>query len=267
MNAFLSALWAEMLKARRSKVPVGTAAGISILPLAGGLFMIIMKDPERARAMGLIGAKAQLLTGGAADWPSYLDFLALGTAAMGALLFAFITAWVFGREFSDRTAKELLALPTPRWAIVAAKFALIALWVLGLTLLLFVTGLGVGAVVGMPGWSLELAWTSFRSLVITALLNFMLMPFVAYFASAGRGYIPPLGWAISTLGLAQVAGLMGRGDWFPWSVPGLSSLMFSVMYGQRAEQIGLHSYMVVLLAFFVGVGATVAWWRSADQAR
>ena len=267
MNAFRAALWAEMLKARRSKVPLGTAAGFAILPLAGGLFMMIMKDPERARAMGLIGAKAQLLTGGAADWPSYLDFLAVGTATMGALLFAFITAWVFGREFSDRTAKELLALPTPRWVIVAAKFALIALWILGLTLLLFVAGLGVGTAVSLPGWSVELAWTSFRSLVITALLNFMLLPFVALFASVGRGYIPPLGWAIATLGLAQVAGLMGRGDWFPWSVPGLFSLMFSMMYGQRAEPLGVHSYVIVALTFVAGLTSTIIWWRSADQAR
>jgi len=267
MNACLSAFWAETLKARRSKVPLGTAAGFSIFPIIGGLFMMIMKDPERARAMGLIGAKAQLLTGGAADWPTYFDFLAVGTAAMGALLFAFITAWVFGREFSDRTAKELLALPTPRWAIVAAKFALVALWILGLTLLLFVTGLGVGAVVGMPGWSLGLAWTSFWSLMTTALLNFMLMPFVAFFASAGRGYIPPLGWAVSTLGLAQVAGLMGWGAWFPWAVPGLFSLMFSMMYGQRAEPLGAHSYVMVALTFVAGLVSTVIWWRSADQSR
>jgi ABC-2 type transport system permease protein len=267
MNALRAALWAETLKARRSKVPLGTAAGLSILPIVGGLFMMIMKDPERARAMGLIGAKAQLLSGGVADWPSYLDLLAVGTGAMGALLFAFITAWVFGREFSDRTAKELLALPTPRWLIVAAKFALTALWILGLTLLIFVLGLGVGAVVGMPGWSVELAWTSFRSLVITALLNFMLMPFVAFFASVGRGYIPPLGWAIATLGLAQVTGLMGRGDWFPWAVPGLFSLMFSMMYGQRAEPLGPHSYVVIALTFVAGLVCTVIWWRSADQAR
>ena len=267
MNAFLSAFWAETLKARRSKVPLGTAAGFSIFPIIGGLFMIIMKDPERARTMGLIGAKAQLLTAGVADWPTYFDFLTLGTAAMGAILFAFITAWVFGREFSDHTAKELLALPTPREMIVGAKFVLTAFWILGLTLLIFVMGLGIGAAVGMPGWSLQLAWASFWSLMTTALLNFMLMPFVALFASAGRGYIPPLGWAFFTLILAQVAGYMGWGDWFPWSVPGLFSVMFSVMYGQRAEQIGMHSYMVVLLAFFVGVAGTVAWWRSADQSR
>jgi ABC-2 type transport system permease protein len=267
MKTFLSAFWAETLKARRSKVPLGTAAAISILPVVGGLFMMIMKDPERARAMGLVGAKAQLLSGGIADWPSYLDFLAVGAAAMGALLFAFITAWVFGREFSDHTAKELLALPTPRWAIVGAKFVLTALWILGLTLLILVVGLGVGAVVGMPGWSVDLAWTSFRSLAITALLNFMLMPFVAFFASVGRGYIPPLAWAMATLGLAQVAGLMGRGDWFPWAVPGLYSLMFSMMYGQRAEPLGPHSYVLIALTFVAGVVSTVLWWRSADQAR
>jgi ABC-2 type transport system permease protein len=229
--------------------------------------MIIMKDPEQARAMGLIGAKAQLLTGGAADWPTYLNFLSLGTAGAGAILFAFITTWVFGREFADHTAKELLALPTRREIIVGGKFVLTALWILGLTLFIFVIGLGIGAVVGLPGWSLELAWTSFWSLMVTALLTLMLMPLVALFASAGRGYLPPLGWAFFTLALAQIAGLMGWGDWVPWSVPGLFSLMFSVVYGQRAEQIGIHSYILVLLTFIVGIAATFAWWRSADQTR
>ena len=267
MNAFLSAFWAEALKARRSKVSLLTAAGFLILPVIGGLFMFILKDPERARTMGLIGAKAQLLTGGVANWPAYLEFLSLGTAGGGAILFAFITAWVFGREFSDHTAKELLALPTPREIIVGAKFVLTALWILGLTLFIFVIGLGIGTAVGIPGWSLELAWTSFWSLMTTALLTFMLMPFVALFASAGRGYLPPLGWAFFTLAFAQIAGMMGWGDWVPWSVPGLFSLMFSVVYGQRAEQIGMHSYILVLLTFIVGIAATFAWWRSADQAR
>ncbi len=267
MMSFLSAFWAEALKARRSKVSLGTAAGFLILPVIDGLFMFILKDPEQARAMGLIGAKARLLTEGVADWPSYFEFLSLGTAAGGAMLFAFITAWVFGREFSDHTAKELLALPTPRWIIVSAKFVLIALWILGLTLFIFTIGLGIGAAVNIPGWSLGLAWTSFWSLVITALLTSLLMPLVALFASAGRGYLPPLGWAFFTLVLAQVAGMMGWGDWVPWAVPGLFSLMFSVVYGQRAEPIGMHSYILVLLTFIVGLAATFAWWRSADQPR
>jgi ABC-2 type transport system permease protein len=91
----------------------------------------------------------------------------------------------------------------------------------------------------------------------------MLMPFVALFASAGRGYLPPLGWAFLTLTLAQIAAVLGWGDWFPWSVPAL----LSGMAGPRAEQVGMHSYVLVSLAFITGIAATIAWWQGADQAR
>jgi ABC-2 type transport system permease protein len=262
MSAFFSALWAETLKARRSKVAALTAAGFSVFPIVDGLFMFILKDPERARAMGLISAKAQM-TAAVADWPAYFQVLLLGTAIGGAILFAFIVAWVFGREFSDRTAKELLALPTPREIIVVAKFVLIALWTGGLTLTIFVIGLGVGTAVDIPGWSAELASSSFWSLMLIALLTFMLMPLVALFASAGHGYLPPLAWAFLTMALAQIAGAMGWGDWFPWSVPGL----LGSLSGPRAEPIELHSYILVSLTFIAGVAATLAWWRGADQAR
>jgi ABC-2 type transport system permease protein len=210
----------------------------------------------------LISVKAQI-TAAVADWPTYFGILTLGIAIGGSMLFAIITAWVFGREFSDHTAKELLALPTPRGIIVAAKFVLIALWILGLTLLIFVFGLGIGIAVDIPGWSFGLVWTSFWSLIATALLTFMLMPFVAVFASTGRGYLLPLGWAFLTMALAQVASAMGWGDWLPWSVPGLLS---SGMLGQPTG-IEMHSYIVILLASIAGVVATFAWWRSADQAR
>ncbi len=267
MNAFISAFWAETLKAYRSRVSWVTAAAFSVFPIVGGLFMVIMKDPEKARAMGLIGAKAQLLSGGAADWQSYLDFLGVGTAAAGAILFAFVVAWIFGREFSDHTAKELLALPTRRETIVGAKFVLAALWIQGLAILIFLIGLGVGAAISLPGWSLGLARTSFWSLMLSTFLNTLLMPFVALFASAGRGYMPPLGWAFATLGMAQVAGLMGWGDRFPWAVPAMVSMMFSMVYGRDAQPVGIISYLLVVLTFLIGTAATFAWWRSADQSK
>ncbi len=262
MKAFLSALWAEALKARRSRVTLLTAIAFLSLPIVDGLFMFILKDPARARAMGLISLKAQL-TAGVADWPTFFQVLLLGTAIGGAILFAFITAWVFGREFSDHTVKEILALPTPRRAIIGAKFLLTAAWIFVLSLLVFGIGMGVGKAVDIPGWSLELVWSSFWSLMLIALSSFMLIPCVAFFASVGRGYLPPLGWAILTIAAAQIASVLGWGDWFPWAVPGL----FSAMNGPQAEPVGLHSYVMVLMVFFVGMVATFAWWQRADQAR
>jgi ABC-2 type transport system permease protein len=100
MNAFFSALWAETLKMRRSKVPFFTALGFSGAPLVGGLMMIILKDPEAAKSMGLISTKAQLVAG-VADWPTFFNILAQAVAVGGGILFAIITAWVFGRECSS----------------------------------------------------------------------------------------------------------------------------------------------------------------------
>jgi ABC-2 type transport system permease protein len=210
----------------------------------------------------LISTKAQLTTG-TADWPSFWGMIAQGTAGGGAILFALITAWVFGREFSDHTAKDLMAIATPRWVIVAAKFVTIALWVLIVSFLVFIVGLLVGAAVDIPGWSSDLGWSAFGTMLVTSLLNFMLMPFVAWFASMGRGYLPPLGWTILALAIANIVSVLGWGDWFPWAIP----VLLSGMVKTHADLVGVHSYLAVLIACLIGTAATFSWWLTADQSR
>jgi len=262
MTNFTSALWAETLKMIRSKVPLFTALGLSIVPLVGGLFMIILKDPEAAKSMGLISAKAQL-TVGVADWPAFFNIIAQAIAVGGAILFAIVTIWIFGREFSDHTAKELLALPTSRETIIGAKFTVVAVWTFTLSLFVFGFGLVVGNLVVIPGWSTELLQTAFVDILGSAMLTIVLLPFVALIASMGRGYMPAFGWTIFTVALAQIAIITGWGDWFPWSIPAL----FSGAVGPRAEQLGYHSYVIIILASLIGLTATFYWWRNADQTK
>ncbi|MGE5074063.1 MAG: ABC transporter permease [Anaerolineae bacterium] len=262
MRHFAAALWVEMLKARRSRVPLITGLGFLIAPIMGGFFMIILKDPERARQMGLISTKAQL-TVGTADWPAFLSLLAQATAVGGAMLFAIIAIWIFGREFSDRTVKEILALPTPRSAIVTAKFVVSAAWCLAITILMLILGMLIGGLVNIPGWSAALARSAVQDILLTSLLTITLLPYAALFASAGRGYLPAFGWTILTIVLAQVAALTGWGDWFPWSIPAL----FSGAAGPRADLLGIHSYVIITLASLLGLFLTFRWWRDADQTR
>jgi ABC-2 type transport system permease protein len=212
--------------------------------------------------MGLISAKAQL-TAGTAEWATMFNLLAQATAVGGAIIFGIFTAWLFGREFSDRTAKELLALPTPREAIVGAKFVVMTVWTLLLTLLCYVLGLIVGGLVDIPGWSSELFKSATADILGTGVLTIILLPFVAYFASAGKGYLPSFGWLVLTVALAQIAAITGWGDWFPWSVPAL----FSGAAGPRSEFIGMHSYVIIVLASLIGIVLTFYWWRNADQTK
>jgi len=156
-----------------------------------------------------------------------------------------------------------LALPTSRESIVAAKFMMISIWSLVATLFIFGVGLVVGRLVVIPGWSGELVRASFISILGTALLTLPLMSFVALFASTGRGYLPPFGWTIFTLFLANISVILGWGDWLPWAIPGL----FGGAGGPRAELLGVHSYLILILAGLFGFTATFYWWRSADQTK
>jgi ABC-2 type transport system permease protein len=260
MTFFTAALWAEWMKTRRSLILLLSFLAVSLLPLAGGLFMIILKDPAAARDMGLIGMKSQLMAG-SAEWPVYFSILLQGTAVAGSIIFALMTSWIFGSEFSNRTNSQLLALPAPRTASITAKFALLGLWIAGLTSLICLEGLGIGFLVDIPGWSADLGSRSLYLLWIIAALTYMLMPLVALLASAGRGYLAPMGWALFTLALAQIAALLGWGEWVPWAVPAL----LSGAAGSESAALPPHSYVVVLVTFALGVLTTVAWWQHADQ--
>lgn len=247
---------------RKSRVPFFIWLGFSVAPLIAGLFMIIMKDPEAAKSMGLISSKAQMLAG-TADWTTFFSVITQAVAVAGAILFAILTGWVFGREYSDRTAKELLALPVSRGTILSAKFALLVIVSLGMSLWVFLLGLLVGNLVDIPGYSAALLRTAFVDTLGTALLTVALIPFVAFVSSFGKGYMPAFGWAVFTVAIAQIAAITGWGDWLPWSVPAL----FSGAAGPRAEMLGAHSYSVVLLSSAVGLLITFYWWLFADQAK
>lgn len=257
-----SALWAELLKARRSKVPLLAALGFTLAPLFDGLFMFIMKDPERARQMGLLSVKAQMAMS-TAEWSTFFSVLAQATAVGGVIVFSIVTAWIFGREFTEHTAKDLMALPVSRETIVLAKLIVITLWVFAVSLWIYLIGLTIGFLVDIPGWTTQLAWQSFMDIFATTGMTLLLMTPVAFIASIGRGYLPPLGWAVLTIFLAQIIAATGWGDWFPWSVPAL----FSGAAGPREGLIGVHSYILVMLAGIVGLAVTFYWWRTADHTR
>ena len=262
MTNFQSALWAETLKARRSKVPWLAAIGFTLAPLMDGFFMFIMKDPERAREMGLLSVKAQMAMS-TAEWGTFFSVLSQAIAIGGAIVFSIVTAWIFGREFSDHTAKDLMALPTSRENIVTAKLLVMTAWVFAVSLWIYLAGLLIGSLVDIPGWTTGLAWQSFIDLIATAGMTLLLMTPVAFIASMGRGYLPPLGWAVLTIFFSQIIAATGWGDWFPWAVPDL----FSGAAGPRGELIGVHSYVLVIVAGITGLAATFYWWRSADQTR
>jgi ABC-2 type transport system permease protein len=261
MSNLLQAVWVEVLKVRRSKMPLFTALALAMAPFAGGFFMLVMKDPELAQRMGMVSAKAQIVAG-SADWPTYFGLLAQAVAVGGIIVFSMIASWVFGREYSDRTVKDLLALPTPRWSIVVAKFVVAGVWGVLLALLIYLLGLLVGTLVGLPPTTNQVMVQGSLTIAGAAGLTILLITPVAFFAGIGRGYLAPMGAAIFLVVLAQIVAAAGWGEFFPWAIPALHA----GMAGPRDAHMGISSYILVVATSLLGIVATLLWWEQADQA-
>lgn len=260
MRTYRAALSAEILKARRSKVPALTLLAVTAAGCITGLFMIIALDPGRAEQMGLLRQKAQL-SGITGNWAGMLSFLSQIVAVGDLLLFAFITTWVFGREAVDGTLRYLLALPVPRSSVVLAKFTVVAcwaaladLWLAGVTLLL-------GRLLQLPDDGSHVILTGLAHAGVAAVLMLLATTPVALIASAGRGYLAPLASAITVLVVAQVAAALGWAALVPWSIPAVAAGLVP------GATLGPSAVTIAVLTGAGGVLGTLAWWRSGHAER
>jgi ABC-2 type transport system permease protein len=179
----------------------------------------------------------------------------------GAILFAFLTAWIFGREFADRTVRGLLAIPMHRRTVVLGKAIVTAAWAVAITAWVMALGLLLGALVGLPEWKAADVATALGGMALGALLTIALQSATAFFAGFGRGYIAPLAWAMAMIAVSQVLVVLGWGNWFPWSVPAI----LAGAGGTAVEPVPPVAVVLVIVVALIGLAATIRWWERADQ--
>jgi ABC-2 type transport system permease protein len=226
-----------------------------------GVLMFVAQHPEIAEKSPLLGAKASIFK--EVNWPTYFGLLNQVVALLGMIGFGFVASWVFGREYSDRTAKDLLALPISREMIVTAKLIVGGVWCLILTFVLFGVGLLAGWVVKLDGWSGVSIFQEFRLFIGTAFLTILLGGPVAFFAGWGKGYLAPMGYLILAMIVSQfvIAALPGLGAYLPWAIPAL----YSGAAGPETSQLGVVSYLILFGTSLLGCAGTFTWWKYADQ--
>lgn len=238
MNHFMSAFGVEIYKMRRSPV-----AWLTLI------FLIFIISQE-----AMVNA----------DWQAYFGGAAYRFTILGGVGFGFITSWLFGREYADRTLKDMLSLPVSRFSLVLAKFATVTVACLLITLSVFVYSLALGAVTGLAGFSWDLVGESFGGLALTALYNMLLCTLVALLACWSRGWLAPIGFVFLTLILALSLGASALGPYVPWAIPTLQTLQFTAPES-GAPSLTLASYIILGVTGLVGLVGTLAWWRYADQ--
>ncbi len=259
MRNLADLVWIEWRKAIRSGMPLWTALGAAMMPLGIAFLLFVSRNPDVSQKLGLVGAKANLVAYAATDWPAYVSIFGQLVAAGGFIVFVLVVSWVFGREFADGTVKDLLAVPVARSSILLAKFVIVAVWSAALTVVIVGAGLVMGALLQLPGGSTSVILQGGQVVAVAATLAIVLVLPFAFLASAGRGYLLPIGIAVLTLMFTNLAIVLERGEYFPWAI--------GLLYAQGKTPLTATSYLIVVLTGMAGMVATYLWWKLADQNR
>lgn len=251
-----TALAVETLKLRRATAPrVAALAVVVFAPALGaGLLAAARVDLD-----GPFAAKIAPMVQGL-GWDGLTGFVGQILSVGMLLAVGIVTAWSYGREFTDGTFGALFALPTPRRDIATAKALTILRWGTEAALGAIALTLVLGMVTGL-GWPDDDAWSGAAKAFVIAELNVALAMPLALVASALRGYLPGIAGLLGIILVTQVLAITGIGAWFPYAAPGMWSGMGGVELAATVTPVQL------LLAIPVGVAgvlSTVWWW---DRAR
>ena len=256
MNKIIACILIEWRKLIKSKLSIITICSICLVPFIVGLFAVMMKYPESFKSLGLISAKMEMMR--ITDWSSYLMTLSQVISVGGLLIFGFTTSWVFGREYSDKTMADLLALPIKKGTIVLSKFIVIALWSYLISIFALSLGILVGHLIKLDGWSFTVIFEGVLTFGYCTTLTIILSTPVAFFACFGRGYLSPLAFIIFTILFSQLGSVLNLGEYIPWSIPALVSGLAGKVVFNLGSIISL--FGISILGFI----ATIAWWKYAD---
>jgi ABC-2 type transport system permease protein len=262
MNSLFFALRAEIIKNKHSKIMLISFAAFAIVPVMGGLFMLVMQNPEAMAKASLLNTKMEAMKI-SADWNALFMILTQGMGIGGIIIFGFMVSWIFGREYSDNTVKDLLSLPTSKIKILNAKYMLYFTWSIVLALFNVVLAFIIGIVLRLPGFESENVFICLRDYFITTALTVSLGTPIAFFSMWGKGYLAPLGFVALVLVFSQILAALGYGQYFPWSVPAL----FSGVTGEYKEQLNAMSYLILFIVSAFGYCITILYWKCTDHTK
>ena len=190
------------------------------------------------------------------NWKVFFDRFLTLAANMGLIGNFFIASWVIGREFMDKTNKDLVAKPVSRITVVLSKFMIIFLWSIVFMSFLLFFSLAVGFLLGFTGFSIALLFGALSKFFVAALLYIVICTPGAFFASISKGILAPIGILFVIAIGSNILNNTPAAVYFPWTIPNV------FLETGRLYPAGM---AILVFTGIAGVIGTFAWWRYAEQ--
>lgn len=246
----MRALTAELSKLKRASLPLWTVATVLVTPSMASVFASANPDAL-----------------GPTSWSGFFDLapMIMGTW-YGILLFGLVTAFLFGREYAEGVAPNMLTAPTRREYFVLAKFIVLAAWVFALALFSVIAQAVWATALGLDGFAWSHVWPTVGDVLTVALLIFLTLPVVALVAVMGRGVFAPMIFSGFGFSAGMLGGLAGWGSWLPWAMPvSVGGSFLGPLAAERVAELDAGSWAIAFGVFAVGFAAVLLWVNHADS--
>jgi bacitracin transport system permease protein len=140
---------------------------------------------------------------------------------MNMMVCVAITAYLFSREYTEKTIKTILPLPVSRIKLVIGKFYTLVIWILSLTVVTW-TGVFVlsgifHCIFGMNGFYITVAFQWLLRFLLGGVLMFLTVSPYAFLAERTKGLVAPMiTSAVMVMGSAALCN-QNFGALYPWT--------------------------------------------------
>jgi len=212
MTTALALTWATFSRSLTARIATALVAVFAPAFAIGGVAL--------ARSGAITGPSAVKFAPFATGTFAEASSLLLGQILTVVMVLAagFVAAWLFGREWADKTIGSLFSLPVSRTAIAWAKVSITSAWVIACVT--FAVGAAALAVATADASHLDVA--TWRSLGLdwaaATMMGLLGIPF-GWLAVVTRGYLGALGGIIGITAVSQILASVGVGRWVPYVAP------------------------------------------------
>lgn len=178
---------------------------------------------------------------------------------MGTLLYGVITAYLFNREYTENTLKNLLTIPVSKMSLIASKLVLLLIWILGLTLLMWGLTLILGLIGQFEGLTRSVLLQSLKQYLLGGCFFFLLSMPTMWVTLLFKNFVPTI---IFTAVITMANILVADSEYiavFPWTAAHvIANNAFVPEYPHE------YSYIVILITSLIGFGATIIHFKKSD---
>ena len=231
MNLLARALWAEILKLKRTL----TLWMVVIAPLVVvGLISLLIYFQA--------GPKKHYESDEA--WRTFISgIVGLWSLLMLPLFVTLESALLAGLEHNEKQWKYLFTLPVPRWTIYLAKLLVCLMMVTVCTFILGIGIMGAGIILGqlLPQFKTfwrDIPWLEiFRGVVLTSVAAWLIVAIHTWVSLRWRSFTVSVGFGMSATIIGFLLSQSDKwGKFYPWSLPantftnGGENMLFALLF-------------------------------------